>query len=201
MSSLISPPDGGPEAGRRVGALLRLAWQRVRERIYAGVRADGYDDLNPAHVALFRYESLDGRRPTQLAEQMQITKQSINDLLGHLESRGYVERRPDPTDSRARLVRLTARGRQLDAAVRAQARAAEHELAHTLGERRFQEFRETLLRIAGLAGSLKETWPRRPGTRQRGRANAEGPGVSNTPSETSPPRTVVPARRRSEWNR
>jgi len=67
----------------RTGGLLRLAWQRVRECIYAGVQSEGYDDLNRAHVALFRFEGLDGKRPTQLSEQMQITKQSIHDLLGH----------------------------------------------------------------------------------------------------------------------
>lgn len=134
MSSSISPRDGGPEAGPRIGALLRLAWPGVRECIYRRVRADGDDDLNPAHVAMFRYESLDGRRPTQLAEQMHITKQSINDFLGHLERRGAVERRPDPADSRARLVRLTARGRQLDAAVRAHARAADIRRARRVAE-------------------------------------------------------------------
>src|SRR5215472_2926705 len=65
--------------GPRIGALLRLAWQSIRERIYSGVRSDGYGDLNPAHVALFRYEGLDGQRPTQLAESIQITKQSVNE--------------------------------------------------------------------------------------------------------------------------
>lgn len=140
----------GPGDSPRIGALLRQAWQQVRERIYKGVRAGGHDDLNRAHLALFRYEGLDGRRPTQLAEQMRITKQSINDLLRRLEHRGYVELRPDPRDRRARLVCLTARGRQLEAEVRTQARAAEQELAQALGKRRFREFRETLLRLIEL---------------------------------------------------
>lgn len=134
----------------RVGALLRLAWQRVRERIYRGVREDGYDDLNPAHVSLFRYEGLEGRRPSQIAQSMQITKQSINDLLRHLERRGYVHCRPDPEDARARLVRLTARGRKLDAAVRAHAAAAERDVAKELGEQRFRELYHMLLKIVAV---------------------------------------------------
>lgn len=136
----------------RIGALLRLAWQRVRERIYAGVRSDGYDDLNRAHVSLFRYEGLEGRRPTQLAEFMQITKQSVNDLLRHLERCGYAQCRPDPNDKRARLVRLTARGRKLEAAVLKYARAAERELASELGQEKFREFQRALRQVSGLAG-------------------------------------------------
>ena len=81
------------------------------------MRNDGYDDLNPAHVALFRYEGLHGQRPTQLAEYMQITKQSVNDLVRHLERCGYAESSPDPNDKRARLVYLTPRGRRLEATV------------------------------------------------------------------------------------
>ena len=133
----------------RIGALLRLAWRRIRHRIYEGVRADGYADLNPAHIALFRYEGLHERRPTQLAEQMQISKQSINDLLRQLERQGYIELKPDPDDKRARLVCLTERGRQLDARVRWHARAAEEGFARQIGDDRFREFRKVLSMIAG----------------------------------------------------
>lgn len=146
-SEKMRPLLGRPAERPRMGALLRLAWQRVRERIYSGVRDDGYADLNPAHVALFRYEGIDGQRPTQMAEAMQITKQSVNDLLRHLEQRGYVECRPDPDDKRARLVHLTSRGRRLDAAVRKHARAAERELAEELGEKSFRDFYGMLLKI------------------------------------------------------
>jgi DNA-binding MarR family transcriptional regulator len=145
-------PGNVREEDPRIGALLRLAWQRIRERIYSGVRSDGYDDLNRAHVALFRYEGLDGRRPTQLAEYMQITKQSVNDLIRHLERCGYAESRPDANDKRARLLCLTARGRRLEAAVRKYARAAEHELENELGAVRFHEFLTTLRKINGLPG-------------------------------------------------
>lgn len=135
--------DDGPW----IGGLLRLAWERVRERIDSGIRVAGYDDLNPAHLALFRYDSFDGQRPTAIANQMRITKQSLNDLLRHLENGGYVELVPDPSDSRARLMRLTSRGRQLDSVVRVHARNAEQELVSALGKGRFETLRETLRAI------------------------------------------------------
>jgi DNA-binding MarR family transcriptional regulator len=139
------------EQGPYVGALLRLAWQRIRERIYLGIQSEGYKDLSAAHIGLFRYEGLDGLRPTELAQRMQITKQSVHDLLRHLERRGYVERQVDPDDKRSRLIYLTARGRRLEAIARKYARLAEQELANKLGKRRFQEFLVTLRKINRLS--------------------------------------------------
>ena len=147
-----TPSHDVPKESPRVGALLRMAWQRVRERIYSGVQSEGYGDLNPAHVALFRYEGLDGRRPTQLAEYLQITKQSVNDLVRHLERCGYAESLPDPSDKRARLICLTPRGRRLEATVLKYARVADRELEKELGNERFREFLATLLKINRLSG-------------------------------------------------
>lgn len=135
------------EDGPHIGALLRMAWQRVRARIYTGVLHDGYTDLNPAHIALFRFETIDGRRPTQVAESMQITKQSVNDLIRDLERHGYARYRRDPSDHRARLIHLTARGRRLEAAARKYAIAAESELEQELGPERFRDLHAMLLNI------------------------------------------------------
>jgi DNA-binding MarR family transcriptional regulator len=142
MSSQV---QGGGNTGPWVGSLLRHAWQRVRDRIYHGVVGAGYRDLTRAHVGLFRFESLEGWRPSELADHMSITKQSVNDLLRDLERLGYLMLRADPEDGRARLVRLTARGRRLDAIVRAEAKAAERELADALGASRFNGLRRCLL--------------------------------------------------------
>lgn len=124
--------------------MMRVAWQWVRDQIFSGVVAAGYDDVNPAHVGLIRFPTLDGRRPSELAEQIGITKQSVNDLLGHLEQRGYLVREPDPADGRARVVRLTPKGQDLETTVNRQARAAELRIAETLGPRRFAQMRSAL---------------------------------------------------------
>jgi len=124
--------------------MMRLAWQRVWREIFSGVAAAGYDDVNPAHVALFGYPGLDRQRPSELAERLQITRQSVNDLLGHLEQHGYLTREPDPADGRARVVRLTARGRQLQETIHGQARVAEQRIAGTLGASRFAQLQRAL---------------------------------------------------------
>lgn len=127
-----------------MGAMMRIVWQWVREQIYAGVVAAGYEDVNPAHVGLARYPTFEGLRPSAIAEQVGITKQSVNELLGHLERRGYLVRVPDPADGRARVIRLTAKGQQLGQTIVAEARAAELRIAEVLGPRRFAQLRSSL---------------------------------------------------------
>jgi DNA-binding MarR family transcriptional regulator len=130
-----------------IGGLLRLAWEHVRRSIYEGVRQAGYSDLQPAHVALFRYPEIEGLRPTQLAEQANLTKQSINGVLRHLERTGYVELRPDPKDARARLITFTDRGREFMDLCWRLAEQAELEFAAVVGEHSFWELRSGLERF------------------------------------------------------
>lgn len=127
-----------------VGALLRVVWQWVRDQLYAGVVAAGYDDLNPAHVGLWRYPGVEGLRPSQLADRVGITKQSVNELLAHLEQHEYLARVPDPVDGRARVIRVTPKGRRLEKTIYAAAGAAEMRIAEILGPRRFAQLRSSL---------------------------------------------------------
>jgi DNA-binding MarR family transcriptional regulator len=135
--------------------MLRVVWQWVRDQLYAGVVAAGFDDLNEAHVGLWRYPGLEGVRPSQLADRVGITKQSVNDLLRHLEGRGYLLRVPDSTDGRARVIRLTAKGRRLEETIYAAAGAAQLRIAEILGPRRFAQLHRSLeLLTEQLEGSL-----------------------------------------------
>lgn len=143
-SDSLAGPDPRSEPGPYVGALLRVVWQWVRDQMYAGVVAAGYDDLNVAHVGLWRYPGLDGLRPSQVADQVGITKQSVNDLLGHLERYGYLERIPDSADGRARVIRLTSKGHRLERTIYAEARAAQLRIAEVLGPRRFAQLHSSL---------------------------------------------------------
>ena len=142
MSSDSSVPDG--QRPPYVGAMLRVVWQWVRVQLYARVVAAGFDDLSAAHVALWRYPGLEGVRPSQLADRVGITKQSVNDLLGHLEGHGYLLRVPDSVDGRARVIRLTAKGRRLQETIYAAAGAAQQQIEEILGPRRFAQLHSSL---------------------------------------------------------
>ena len=87
-------------------------------------------------------------RPTDLADEMQLSKQAINDLLRDLERQGYIRREVDPADRRSRLIRLTAKGMKLEDTVRLAARDAERQLERKLGRDRVRSFREALVEAA-----------------------------------------------------
>jgi DNA-binding MarR family transcriptional regulator len=145
-TSSTDHPDGEPSP--YVGAMLGVVWQWVRDQLYAGVVAAGYDDLNAAHVGLWRYPGLEGLRPSQLADRRGITKQSVNDLLGHLEQHGYLLRVPDSIDRRARVIRLTSKGWQLQETIYAEAGAAQLRIEEILGRRRFAQLHSALELLA-----------------------------------------------------
>jgi DNA-binding MarR family transcriptional regulator len=87
-------------------------------------------------------------RPTDLADELRISKQAVNDLLGDLERQGYIRRHVDPADRRSRLIRLTPKGMKLEDTVRLAARDAERQLERELGRERFHSFREALVEAA-----------------------------------------------------
>ena len=144
--------DGAPfgEPSRYIGAMMRVVWQWVRDQMYAGVVAAGYEDLNAAHVGVWRYPGIDGLRPSRLADELGITKQSVNELLGHLEQRGYLERVPDSADGRARVIRLTPQGRRLQKTIYAEARSAQLRIAEILGPGRFAQLHSSLEELTEL---------------------------------------------------
>jgi len=146
MSSSGEPALPGSSRHERpnIGILLRDPFQEVVRRVSVGLADAGFDDLRSAHTAVFQHIEAGGSRLTDLAERAQITKQSMGYLVDYLEQRGYLERRPDPSDRRAALISLTERGwEQIRAALRIIA-TIEEEWGSRLGEPRMQQLRELL---------------------------------------------------------
>jgi DNA-binding MarR family transcriptional regulator len=79
-----------------------------------------------------------------LAERAQITKQSMAELVAHLERHGYVERAVDPSDRRAKLVRATPRGDEVYAIAREFVIELEADWAKRLGKAKIRELRGLL---------------------------------------------------------
>jgi DNA-binding MarR family transcriptional regulator len=85
------------------------------EELARRLEADGFGEIHPAYHSLFENIDPGGTRLTELAARAEMTHQSMSELVATLERRGWVERRPDPSDGRARLVCLTPEGRRLAA--------------------------------------------------------------------------------------
>ena len=93
-------------------ALLQVAYNSLARRIFRFVAAAGFSDLRPSHGNVLEHLSyVDGQRLNELAARAGMTPQSMGELVDDLERRGYVERRSDPADRRAKRVHLTEKGR------------------------------------------------------------------------------------------
>jgi DNA-binding MarR family transcriptional regulator len=129
------------------GVLLFIPYRALEDRVFAALAEAGFDDVTPAQARVLQRVGPEGTRLTELAAAAQVTKQTAGFLVDQMERTGYVRRTPDPTDARARLVRLADRA--LAAKAVADAAVAEVEAgwrAH-LGERRFRQLREALTRL------------------------------------------------------
>lgn len=130
-------------------------------------RVHGVPDLRPAHTAVLPHIALEGTRLTTLAARMGVSKQAAGPLVDDLVAQGLLERVPDPSDRRARLIRFVDGGAGLLAGISVLA-ALEDDLAAHLGQDRWATFREVLLALHDHAASL-------PGTDGHGPPSTEPP--------------------------
>ncbi|WP_231930476.1 MarR family winged helix-turn-helix transcriptional regulator [Friedmanniella luteola] len=133
-----------PGQRHELGILLFVANRALEQRAFDAVVAAGFTDITPAQARVAARIGPDGSRVTDLAEQARVTKQSAAFLVEQLEAAGYVERVPDPTDGRARLVRLTSRARHVVQAADAEVERVLAEWSDHVGERRLGQMHETL---------------------------------------------------------
>ena len=133
-----------PLGPRLIGALLRLPWEAVQERMLERLHAGGCADFDASYLTVFQYPGPQGQRPSELAGRLRISKQALNHLLGQLEQRGYISRDPDPEDQRSKRISLTERGTRAGLVIREAVREMEESWERQLGARRFAQLRSLL---------------------------------------------------------
>ena len=127
-----------------LGLLLFIPYRAMENRIFRALAEAGFDDFTPAQARVMQRIGPDGTRLTELAEAAQVTKQTAGFLVDQLERAGYVRRTPDPTDARARLVRIAERGAAAQPIAAAVVASVEEEWRAHLGARRWAQLREAL---------------------------------------------------------
>jgi DNA-binding MarR family transcriptional regulator len=141
MNSTSQPPP-------LIGALLRIPWETVRERMLTGLHQRGYSDLVAAHLNVLLYPGPENMRPSELAARTGMTKQALNYLLGQMEALGYLTRAQDSADQRFKRIQPTPRGRAAGAAMREIVMAIEADWTQKLGPRRFAQLRDILTQLS-----------------------------------------------------
>lgn len=127
-----------------LGVLASRLTVSLQQELFDRLGTAGYDDLSPRHGAVLAYLDEDGIRATELARLSGLHKQVVGRLIDELEELGYVERRPDPVDRRAKLIVPTKRGlHQLQLGDEI---VADIEARHSgaIGARDYARFRDTL---------------------------------------------------------
>lgn len=148
-NTLPDPVKTPPTRPVNTTAWLGLAHSRLGHRIVDGVVSAGFPQ-RPAHSAVFAHIDIDGgTRLTTLAARADITPQAMGELVDDLEQLGYVLRRPDPEDRRAKRILLTPRGLACVAAAMRIIAGIEADLESLLGAAGLAALRDALSRIVG----------------------------------------------------
>jgi DNA-binding MarR family transcriptional regulator len=131
-----------------IGELLRNPNTARSRYVEKGFAEGGHPAIRQAHQAVFEYIDREhGSRITDLAKPANMSAQSMGELVDHLAAHGYVERVPDPTDGRARLVRLTDTGHQVYALAGHLVAQLEADWSELLGERKFRQLKRLLAEL------------------------------------------------------
>ena len=125
--------------------LLRMPYEAYIGLLFEHLALAGYADIHPAHAIVFQHVPAEGTHVTKLAERTQLTKQYLGRLVAELEALGYLERAPDPTDGRAKLVRLSERGRQITRVAERIIANIEAAWAQRVGEEGSRDLRRRLI--------------------------------------------------------
>lgn len=138
-------------------ALFRRGTRLMVDDLVHRLDEAGFPDITASEHLIFENLPPRGARVTEIAARVGMTHQAAGELVAALETRGYLERRADPADGRARVVVLTREGRRL-------VRAALEEIAAI--ERRWSRY----LALTGLSGDL---WPALRSAVERAEAGGE----------------------------
>jgi DNA-binding MarR family transcriptional regulator len=131
--------------------LLRTAYNALSAAIYRAVAQTGATDMRPAHGNAMEMLAIqDGLRLTDIAARAGMAPQSMGELVDDLVSKGYLERREDPADRRAKRIYLTHKGRTTAAASKVAVRQIEQKVSDMLGPQHYEQLRRDLAAIAEL---------------------------------------------------
>lgn len=126
--------------------LVRLLYH-YRQAATVEAAGLGYGDIRSPHLQVLAHISMKGIRLTTLATRAQLSLGAASEFVSELEELGYVERRADSVDRRAKLIVPTARGRKAFKDGAKGAARIERRWASLVGRGRFEQTVQVLERL------------------------------------------------------
>jgi DNA-binding MarR family transcriptional regulator len=145
-----APRPRKKERERGLGILAARFLFAIHDELYARLWEAGHEQLTHLHGAVIAHLDEEGTRATELARRSGRHKQVIGRIVDELEALGYVERRSEEVDRRAKLVVPTKRGREVMRLSDEIVGDMERRVATSLGKGALNEFRKTLGAVVDL---------------------------------------------------
>jgi DNA-binding MarR family transcriptional regulator len=136
--------SSAPTQRLHIGQLLTQLTRLFQAELFARLVDAGLEDARVPHTHVTAYIKAEGSRLTELATQARMTLPAMSELVDDLERIGIVERRPDPSDGRAKLICLTDAGWQAMSTGRRVIAEMEADYAELVGAKRFEDAAVTL---------------------------------------------------------
>lgn len=130
-----------------IGQLLVRLLRLFRDDLASPAAQRGYADVREPHYQIFGNIRMGGIRLTELASRAQLSLAATSELVNDLEALGYLTRRPDPADGRAKLIDLTGRGRALLGDAVGRVADIENRWSSAVGAKRFDDMCTTMQRL------------------------------------------------------
>ena len=123
---------------------MRILLRQTTLQTSQALSEQGYGDLRPMHLLVIERLFISEARATELAEAIGLTKQATGQILDRMDELDYVQRVPDPSDGRAKVLQLTDRGQRAAQTLRSIADENEEKLLAALGQTRHRQLRAAL---------------------------------------------------------
>jgi DNA-binding MarR family transcriptional regulator len=130
-----------------IGQLLVRLLREFRDDLAAPRAGAGYGDIREPHYQIFGNIRMGGIRLTELADRAQLSLAAASELVNDLVDMGYLARRPDPSDGRAKLIDLTKRGGALMADAGRRVAEIEGRWSAITGDGNFTQMCQTMQRL------------------------------------------------------
>jgi DNA-binding MarR family transcriptional regulator len=127
-----------------IGQLLTQLTRLFQTELFERLVAAGLEEARVPHTHVTAYIKAEGSRLTELAAMARMTLPAMSELVDDLQRIGIVERRPDPSDGRAKLICLTDAGWDAMRTARQAIADIEAEYARLVGAEEFEAAARTL---------------------------------------------------------